>query len=406
MNNKAIRYEAYTHEGEKVKGVLSTDSEEAAYDLLEKEKLIPYKLRLIGPRRSPAEILLSLLKPTTQDLIEFTRQLASLLSSGINLRRGLVAQRDQSPSLGLRYALGKVVEDIEGGTRLSDALRARGRTFPDFYVSAIRIGEASGDIPSMLRQLAEVLQRRKVINDKVKRSMVYPAITLSVATAAAVILVGYSLPTLTDMLRSGGGEMPMTTRILVSVSDALRVHWITVVFAVLATVLIVAVSFRSRPASVLRDKALLRVPVVGRIVLANNMFILTSTIATLLRAGVSPVEALRLAQDSLPNAVFRGQISVVLDRVTAGTRLGLAFTERSGLPPLISQAVVTGEMQGGLEETMSGLAEYYEDVANNAATGIADLIQPLVIIIVAAIVGFVAAAVVSGIYSTLGAVGG
>ena len=208
------------------------------------------------------------------------------------------------------------------------------------------------------------------------------------------------------MLRSVGGEMPMTTRILVSASDSLRAHWLTLAFAALATAVIIAASFRSRTASVLRDRVLLRVPVVGRIVLANNMFILTSTIATLLRAGVSPVEALRLAQDSLPNAVFRGQVAAVLGRVTAGTRLGLAFTERSGLPPLISQAVVTGEMQGGLEETMSGLAEYYEDVANNAATGIADLIQPLIIIVVAGIVGFVAAAIVSGIYSTLGAVGG
>ena len=351
-------------------------------------------------------MLPSLLRPTTQDLIDFTRQLASLLSSGISLRRGLIAQRDQSRSIGLRHALGKVVGDIEGGTRLSDALRAHRSTFPDFYVRAIRIGEASGDIHSILRQLAEVLQRRKIVSDKVKRSMVYPVITLSVAAVAAVILVGYSLPTLTDMLRSVGGEMPVTTRILVGVSDALRANWFAMTLGVLAAAGLLGISFRSRQASVLRDRMLLRVPIVGRIVLANNMFILTSTIATLLRAGVSPVEALRLAQESLPNAVFRSQLSAVLDRVTAGTRLGPAFTERSGLPPLISQAVVTGEMQGGLQETMSGLAEYYEDVANNAATGIADLIQPLVIVVVALIVGFVAAAVVSGIYSTLGAVGG
>jgi len=163
---------------------------------------------------------------------------------------------------------------------------------------------------------------------------------------------------------------------------------------------------RTASGAVIRDRILHRLPVVGRIVVANNMFILTSTLSMLLRAGVSPVEALRLARESLPSSVFRGQLETVLDRVTAGTRLGPAFTEGSGLPPLISQAVVTGEMQGGLEETMSGLSEYYEDVANHAATGIADLIQPAVILLVAVVVGFVAAAIVSGIYSTLGAVGG
>jgi type II secretory pathway component PulF len=150
---------------------------------------------------------------------------------------------------------------------------------------------------------------------------------------------------------------------------------------------------------------LLRVPIVGKVIVANNMFTLTSILSTLLKAGLSPVEALKLTQRGMANAYYRRKLAQVVERTTEGVKLGVAFGEDSGFPPIVSQAIITGEMRGSLADTISGLSEYYEDVTTGAASGITELIQPLIILFVALVVGFVAAAIISGIYSTLGAVG-
>ena len=134
------------------------------------------------------------------------------------------------------------------------------------------------------------------------------------------------------------------------------------------------------------------------------MFALTSILSTLLKAGMSPVEGLRLTQQGMANAYYRRRLGRVIDRATEGTRLGEAFGEESGFPAIVSQAIITGETRGRLDDTMSGLAEYYEDVTKRAAGGITELIQPAIILFVAGMVGFVAVAIISGIYSALGAV--
>ena len=401
----AIKYEAYTRQGEKVQGVLETDSEEDAYGQLAREQLVPYRLRPVRPRPSLVRLAPGLFPPPTpQDVIDFTKQMQSLLSSGIPLRRALIVQRDQTRSLGLKEALAQIIMEIEAGTRVSDAFARHTTVFPEFYLRLLRVGEATGSLPFTLEQLADNLKRRKTVADRVKRALIYPAISLAVAFIAAVVLVTYSLPSLTSLLREFGGQLPRATQLLITISDALQAYGILFVgplvgFAVLATV-----AFRTTPGKRLRDGVLLAIPVVSGILTGSNMFYLTTTLSTLLKAGVPPIEALKLAEEGLSNVVFRERLRQVTEKASGGMRLGRAFEEQGGFTSILGQAIVTGEMQGNIADTLGGLAEYYEDVTERAVSGATELIQPAVILIVAAVVGFVAVAVISGIYSTLGSV--
>ena len=398
----AIKYEAYTRAGEKVRGVLSTDSETDAYEMLERDELIPYRLRPVKARSSLVQLAPGLFKPKTQDIIDFTRQLASLLSSGIALRRALVAQRDQVRSPGLKEALRQIIQDIEAGQRFSDVFARHPTVFPEFYLRMLRVGEATGGVPAVLQQLTDNLQRRNAVGDKVRRALVYPAISLAVALVAAVILVTYSLPSLTGLLNDYGGELPIATRLLINISDFLQAYILLVLGPVAVLVLLVLLGSRSPRVRRLRDRALLRVPVVGGILLASNMFSLTTTLSTLLRSGVPPIEALKSTEEGLGNAVMRERLAEVTHRASEGTKLGDAFADHQGFPSILAQAVSTGEMRGSLSDSLGGLAEYYEDVTERSVSGLTELIQPAVIIAVAGVVGFVAIAVISGIYSTLG----
>ena len=400
----AIKYEAYTRLGEKVVGVLHTDSEDAVYGILESEDLIPYRIRPVRRGGRIFRLFPTFLGPSSQDVIDFTRQLAALLNAGISLRRSLGAQKDQVSNGGLRYAIREIVEAVEAGRKFSDAVADHPQIFADFYVRMLKVGEATGGLPFVLNQIADALQRRKTVSDRIRGSLIYPGFTLLVALSAAFVLIIYSLPALTGLLSQVGGDLPVATRALIAVSDVVSEYAMRLMIGVLVLAVLVAVALRTEFGRAVADMVLLRLPVLGRVIVANNMFALSSILSTLLRAGMSPVEALQLTQRGMANAYYRRKLGLVVERVEQGVKLGAAFGGDSGFPSVVSQAVVTGETRGRLADTLSGLMEYYQDVTTRSVGGITELIQPVIILFVAAVVGFVAIAVISGIYSTLGAI--
>ena len=400
----SIKYEAYTRLGEKVVGVLHTDSEDAAYEILEQEDLIPFRLRPAQSGFNIARMFPTIFNPSSQDIIDFTRQLSALLSSGIPLMRCLMAQRDQVSNTGLRFALGEIIASVDAGMKLSDALGEQSHIFPDFYVRMLRVGEATGGLPFVLNQVADTLQRRKAVSDRVRDAAVYPAFTLLVALVAAVVLVTYSLPSLSGLLSEVQGDLPTSTRVLIDVSNFFGEYGPSILIGLAVVAVLLFVALRTEIGRAATDTVLLRVPIIGKVIVANNMFALTSILSTLLKAGMSPVEGLKLTQRGMANAYYRRRLGRVIDRATEGTKLGDAFGEERGFPPIVSQAIITGETRGRLDDTMSGLSEYYEDVTKRAAGGITELIQPAIILFVAGMVGFVAVAIISGIYSALGSV--
>lgn len=400
----AFKYEAYTQSGAKVVGVLETDSEDAAVEMLEQDNLIPYRLEPVRRRRSFVQVMPSLFQPKTQDILDFSKQMASLIRSGIPLRRALIVQRGQTRNLGLREALRQIVEDIESGVRFSDAIGVHTTVFPDYYVRLLRVAEATGGIAFTLDQLADSLQKRKGVRDRIKRALTYPIISLIVAFVAAVILIKFSLPSLIGLLRDFGGELPPITRMLITVSDAVEAYALIGLLVIGLTIAVVLIGSRTRTGRIIQDTALLKIPVIGGILMGSNMFLLTSNLVTMLDAGVAPIEALRLSGEGLNNVLLHEKLDMVIDEATQGFKLGEAFSKQSVFPPLLSQAIVIGETRGTLADTLRGLSEYYEQQTERLVSGALELIQPAIIIFVAGIVGFVAVGVISGIYSTIGAV--
>ena len=400
----AFKYEAYTQSGAKVVGVLETDSEDAAVEMLEQDNLIPYRLEPVRRRRSFVQVMPSLFQPKTQDILDFSKQMASLIRSGIPLRRALIVQRGQTRNLGLREALRQIVEDIESGVRFSDAIGVHTTVFPDYYVRLLRVAEATGGIAFTLDQLADSLKKRKGVRDRIKRALTYPIISLIVAFVAAVILIKFSLPSLIGLLRDFGGELPPITRMLITVSDAVEAYALIGLLVIGLTIAVVLIGSRTRTGRIIQDTALLKIPVIGGILMGSNMFLLTSNLVTMLDAGVAPIEALRLSGEGLNNVLLHEKLDMVIDEATQGFKLGEAFSKQSVFPPLLSQAIVIGETRGTLADTLRGLSEYYEQQTERLVSGALELIQPAIIIFVAGIVGFVAVGVISGIYSTIGAV--
>ena len=177
-----------------------------------------------------------------------------------------------------------------------------------------------------------------------------------------------------------------------------------VLLAIIAGVVIVAAAMRTSGGKWVRDSLLLKIPVVGGILMSSNMFLLASTMVTLMKAGVPTIEALRLTEEGLSNVILRRKLAIVRTEATEGVKLGEAVSRQTVFPVLLSQSIAVGEMRGTQIDTLSGLANYYEQQSERSIAGATELIQPAIILLVSAVVGFVAVAVISGIYSSLSAV--
>ncbi|MCH7712395.1 MAG: type II secretion system F family protein [Chloroflexi bacterium] len=399
-----VKYVAYTWQGQKIEGVLDVEGEDEAREMLQRDNLIPYSLSQVHQRRTLVQIMPALFPPTPKELIEFSRGMSSLLKSGIPMRDSLNLLRNQSSGLGLKEVLRQVIDDIESGTRFSEACEKHVSVFSGYYVRLLRVGESTGDMATTMLRLANALDKRKTMRDKVKAALIYPVISLVVAIVVAIILVTYSLPALIGLLTEYGGELPTNTKILIGISDFAEAYrnYIFLSMAVLAVAgwLFIRTKFGIRT----RDRLLLMVPVVSGVTMRSNLFSLTATFGTLLEAGIPSIEALRLSSDGLNNVMLREQLDRVTAEAESGTRLGPAFQEHWPSPPLISQGIATGEAAGNLTHALSGLAEYYEQEAAKAVSTATELIQPAVILLVAGLVGFVGTAVISGIYSAISSI--
>lgn len=399
-----VKYVAYTWAGARVTGTLDVASTEAAEEQIRAQQLVPFVLQVVVPKRSLVQVMPGLFRPKEQLVIDFTQQLATLLRSGIPLASALRSLREGTRNAGLKEALRAGTQDIEAGTQFSAACARHPTVFPPFYTRLLRVGEAAGELSLILVQLAKLLERRQMLKARVRRALVYPAMALSIGAVATFVLVTYSLPALINLLSEFGGELPTATRLLMGGASFLKAYGI---FGMGGAALLAILGWlfgRTARGAELRDRTLLRAPVIGTIILTASMFSLMSTLGTLLRGGVASIESLQLAGREMGNTVVRRGMERVAAAVESGERLSRAFANVTVFPPLLAQAARSGETAGILPQVVEGLAEYYAKELDRVVSGAVELIQPVVLVVVAGLVGFVAVAVLSGIYSTLGSV--
>ncbi|MDO8751761.1 MAG: type II secretion system F family protein [Dehalococcoidia bacterium] len=399
-----VSYEAFTWAGGRVRGEVEAETEVAAYDALRGQQLVPCRLQELRPRRSLVQVLPALFKPKEQVVVDFTRQLSTLLRSGVPLRAALVGLRDGAQNVGLREALRQVIQGIEEGMSFSAAFARHPTVFPKFYVRLLQVAEAAGELGLLLGQIAQLLERQKALRQRVRSALVYPAMTLGIAIVSLFVLVSYSLPALIKLISGFGGELPLATRLLMQGAEFLRAYGVYVMGLALAFGVGSVALRRTDWGDRVWARALLQVPIVGKTVLLSNIVTLMSTLGTLLRSGVPPVESLRLAGQETGHIVVREGVEQVAAEVSAGGRLSQAFAGAALFPPLVAQAMRSGETTGTLPQTVEGLTEYYEKELERAVAQAVELITPVMTVLVAGFVGFVAVAVLSGIYSTLGSI--
>ncbi len=396
------KYVAYTKAGERVRGVLNVTSEEAAEEALWRSDYIIISLKPARPGADLAALMPTFFGVKTRDLIVFSRQLATLIESGITILAGLQMLAEETSSKALQKALREVSEDVQEGETLSDALRKQTQTFPPIYSRMIEIGERMGNMESVLRQLATYMEKRESLTRKVRGAMAYPSFIIVLAIGVVFLMINFTLPGIMGLFSEFDVELPITTRILIAITDFSMTYRTQIVAGAVLVVTVLALYLKTPVGRRQRDILLLKMPLIGPINIQSSVSQLCHTMSILLKAGLPMAEIMSLIVDTMGNVILKEAFSRVRTEMLQGHGLSGPIRQEKVFPSLLAQMVRVGEETGTLDANLETLAVFYEEEADRKINMLTGMMEPALMLFVGGMVGFLAVSVILPMYSLMG----
>ena len=382
-------YQATDIAGIPYKGEIVGESKASVTDELKSRGLVIKKLdeKATGLQM---ELKLGSKKVKANDLTIMTRQLSVMVSSGMTLLRAFYVLEEQIEHPKLKETLAKVREDIEAGLTLSDALERHPKIFNPLYVAMVRAGETGGILEDTLNRIANQLEADDSLRRQVKSAMMYPAVVLTFALIVMIALIAFIVPVFVGVFKDFGGELPMITQFTVGLSNALTGQWYLFIGGAVAIVW----SFRKwRKSSWGRpqwDKLRMKIPMkIGVTVQKVALARWSRTFSALYGAGVPIMTAIEVTGKTSGNWVIEQAMIDVVESVKSGGQIATPLRESDVFPPMVSQMITVGEETGGLDTMLNKVADFYEDEVAAAVKALTSILEPIMIVFVGAIVGFV-----------------
>lgn len=378
------QYIAKDKSGHAVTGFLECASESEAAELLHKKELI-----VISVKQAKKESLKvrSGGKVKLDDLVVFSRQLATMIDSGIPLVQALGILSEQTDNKVLKNVVSGVRKDIEGGMSFCDALAKHPNVFSDLFINMSRAGEASGMLDEVLDRLAGFLEKTAALTRKVKSSLVYPAVVVSMAILITTFLLVKVVPTFKGIFTTLGGKLPLPTLILIGISDWLRAYFLIIIGVLIVSVFFFKKYINTEKGRYNFDYHLLKIPVVGDLFRKVAVAKFSRTFSTLVKSGVTVLNALDIVAKTSGNKVVEEAVINSRSAVRDGEPIAKPLSKSGVFPPMVCRMIGVGEQTGQLEKMLSKIADFYDEQVDAAVAGLTSMIEPLVISFLGVVIG-------------------
>lgn len=351
--------------------------------------------RSMEPKKRPAFIRFSL-----QEQILFTKRLGMILRSGMPIMEGLHMMGEESRTKSSAYIYRSLVIDVSNGQTLSNSLNKFPTVFGEFGINIIKIGERSGTLHQNLEYLAGELKRKQTLKRKVIGALVYPAVIVFATVGITVMLTVYIFPKIVPIFESVKAELPLSTRLLMTISNFLSDFGWVLVLGIIALAITFVVLMRVKSFHLAVDAILLKLPLFGKLSRLYNLTNICRTMSLLLRSDVRIVESIELVANSTKNLVYRRELLRARERLIQGQNISSQFKVRHELfPPLLSQMVTIAESTGNLSGTFEFLAGMFEEEIDELTKTLTTLLEPILMIVMGIVVGFIAISIITPIYS-------
>lgn len=323
----------------------------------------------------------------TQQLVIFSRQLATMVASGIPIIGSIEALMDQMEDRAFQAVLKRIRDEVEAGSSMSEALAKHPRVFSEFFLNMVRAGESSGRLDEILDRLANYLEKIEALRRKVQASLYYPAVVSVLAFSISAFLVIVIVPKFKEIFTTLGGNLPLPTRILLQTSDVLRQYLVLEAAALVALMAGFQIYIRTPRGRAWFDRLKLRLPIVGKLLRKVAIARFARTLATLVRAGVPILAAMDIVARTAGNKVIEEAVMAARTSVREGENIADPLAQSKAFPPMVTRMIAVGEKTGELEKMLTKVADFYESEVDAAVSGLTSLIEPLVIAFLGLVIG-------------------
>jgi type II secretory pathway component PulF len=398
-------YRARNAQGSLVEGVLDCPDRAVAIRQIELQKCTPVRIELVGPEPqtaqregvAPASPTRNLKIPHGQ-LLVFTEQLAHLLQAGMTLDEGLSVLEKRLKQPRVQQMTHTLHQALVDGRSFSQALSELPRIFPPLYVNLVAAGEASGALPQILLRVVKHLMQAKELRDRVQQALIYPAFLALAGAVLITIFITFMVPQLTGFMAQTGGALPLPTRILLQIHRAITGYWWLGVLAGIGAVIGFRALVRSDEGRISWDRFRLMIPGYGRVIRHRYYAQFSRTLGTLMENGIPLLRALDLVTEIAGNRFLELKLSEVRRSVIDGATLSAALQAQKMFPDLFTDMMSVGEQTGHFAETMQAIADVYERELDKTVGLISQLIPPVIIVVIALLVGLVVFSILSAVF--------
>ena len=406
-----FQYTALDAKGEQTSGVLSANNKDEATQQLRAQGFYPTSIDeegKAGGKKSKAPAKKSRKKGSSlsnksfgggrvkpKNLMIFTRQLATLIDSGLPLLRSLTVLHKQEPNPLLKSTIGNLADSVQGGSTFSESLATHPRVFNKLYVNMVKAGELGGVLEIVLNRLAEYQEKAQKLKNKIVSAMVYPVIVMFIAVAILVFLMIFIVPKFKEMFTETDEELPMISQIVFGMSEFMLTrsfivpNFVFIFIAFFILVILFNMWGRTKPGRKIIDAMKLRMPIFGDIQRKSSVSRFARTLGTLVTSGVPILQALNITRDTAGNVVISRAIEKVHEAVKEGESIVTPLQSSGVFPNMVISMVDVGEETGQLPEMLLKVADVYDDEVDNAVTALTSILEPIMIVILALVVGSV-----------------
>ncbi len=375
-------YQAKDSRGKLVEGVVEAADEKSAIGRVRAQRLNVIKIEKKAAGGG-------FFKPKVQnkDIVVFSRQLSTLVSSGVPIVQGLDILVTQAENPAFKHVLSGVKKDIEAGLSIADAMTKYPRAFSELYVSMIRAGEVGGILDVILERLSSYLEAAEALKAKVKSALMYPAVVSGAAALITIFLIAFVIPVFKDIFSGFGADLPLPTQIVIGLSDALRNNALYLILGLGGGIWGIRRYLKTEKGKVQFDRFSLQLPVFGILLKKVAIAKFTRTLGTLIKSGVPILQALETVAKTSGNKIIEAAINESKNSIKEGGRISEPLQKSGIFPPMVVQMIGVGEETGSLDNMLGKIADFYDQEVDTAVKGLTSMIEPVIIIFMGVVIG-------------------
>lgn len=385
------KYKAVTDNGQVIEGIFDALSEQEVISMLKESNYMPIKIE--QTKDSGASQTISFGKVKKKDLAVFCRQFYTMLNAGVSIVKTLDILERQTENKIMKKAVNNIYESVQKGMALSESMRNNPKAFPSILINMVEAGEASGNLDTIMDRMAVHYEKEFKIENKVKGAMIYPIVLAVIATAVVVFLMVGVMPTFIGMFESSGVELPSPTRALLIISNSMQNRWYLYIATIISLIFVIRFIGQTDGGGLVFDTIKLSLPVVknSSIKIATSRF--TRTLSTLLSSGIPLIQGIDIVGRVIGNKNIAKKLESAKEEVRKGIPLSKTIKDTNTFPPMVDSMIKIGEESGALDDILNRTADFYDEEVEVALQKMTEMLQPLMIIIMALIVGFIVIAI-------------